>query len=327
MRITEGGIIIAMKKLFLIAITSNLLVWALAVQRGGPPRRIENPKTIDLAGGARVEFKSFTSPALGKEAHYSIYFPPSYSSDQSSRFPVVYFLHGMWNDHTSWTVERYGGIPQRIESLMVSKKLPEFVMVHPAGENSFYTDYLDESMNFETFVVKDLVAVVEKNYRVADTRAARSIGGVSMGAYGALKIALKYPEQYAAVAGISPIVFTGEDPSRYIMDSDSRFAQYFKSALKPVYGMPFDSAHWKENSLEALAHTSNPQGMKIFFAYGTADRYNDAFPMEAGVRTFAKILDGRGIPHEFRVYQDGPHGWRLVVDHLEEVAESLTQTF
>jgi len=316
-----------MKKLLLIAITCNFLVWAVAVQRGGPPRRIENPQTIDLTGGARVEFKSFASPSLGKDAHYSIYFPPSYSRDQVARFPVVYFLHGMWNDHTSWTVERYGGIPQAIESLMIAKKLPEFVMVQPAGENSFYTDYLDESMNYETFVVKDLVDEVEKNYRVSKTRAARSIGGVSMGAYGSLKIALKYPDRYAAVAGISPIVFTGEDPSKYIMGSDSRTAKYFTTALKPVYGMPFDPEHWKENSLVELARTADCQDLKIFFAYGTADRYNDAFPMEAGVRAFNGILDERGVPHDFKVYQDGPHGWRLVVDHLEEVSAFLTQTF
>lgn len=316
-----------MKKLLLIAISFNLLAWASAFQRGGPPRRIENPQTVELPGGARVEFKNFASKELGKDAHYSIYFPPSYSEEKDARFPVVYFLHGMWNDHTSWVVERYGGIPQKLESFMLAGRLPEFLVVQPDGENSFYTNYLDGSMNYETFVVEDLVKEIEESYRVKKDRSSRSIGGVSMGAYGSLKIALKYPERYAAVAGVSPIVFLGDDPSRHIMGSDSRLAQYLTSALKPVYGMPFDPSHWKANSLEQLARTADCKDLKIFFAFGTADRYNDSFPLEDGVKSFHSILDERGIRHEFKIYQDGPHGWSLVVDHLEEVTTFLSQTF
>lgn len=296
-----------------------------AAQEG--PRRIENPQTITLPGGARVEFKHFDSPAIGKQADYSIFFPPSYDKNPSARFPVVYFLHGLWNDDTSWAVERYGNLPAQLDDLMIKGELPEFVVVNPNGENSFYTDYLDGTHNYEQMVYDDLIKHVDSTYRVIADRRARALGGVSMGGYGALKIGMKHPDLFAAVAGVSPIVFPGSDPSEYFQDSSSRMAQYLVNALKPVYGMPFDTKHWHQNSVLWLAKHEDLDHLKIFFAYGTADRYNHAFPLAAGIEDLDGTLTSRDVPHVYRVYENGPHGWKLVVDHLEEVAKFLSQSF
>lgn len=303
-----------------------LVMSPLLAQRDERPRRVESPETLHLEGGARVEFLSFDSEALGKEARYSIYFPPGYDSGDSD-YPVLYFLHGLWNDHTSWTVDRYGNIPERIENLMVSGRIPPFLIVQPDAENSFYTDYLDGSRLYEKMVAEELVALVEARYRTLSDPGNRAIGGVSMGGYGALKIAMKHPDQFASVAGISPIVFGGEDPSVHIRESSSRLARYLVSALEPVYGMPFDSEHWRENSLEHLAREGNLNGIRIFLGFGSADRYNQIFPLEAGVRRLSRILDDREIDHVFKVYENGPHGWQLVVQQLEEVAIFLSRTF
>ena len=310
----------------LIVLIVNLTCSISLAQEEGP-RRVANPEPIDLPAGSRVEFNSFPSPALGKDADYSVFFPPSYNREPNRRYPVVYFLHGMWNDHTSWAVERYGGIPAAIETLMISGRVPECLLVHPNGENSFYTDYLDGTRRYEGMIAKDLIEHIESTYRVRTDRKSRSLGGVSMGAYGALKIGLKYPERYASVAGISPIVLTGEDPSRHLLNSSSRLAQYLVSALEPVFGMPFDPKHWRENDLISLAGEAGIDGLGLFFALGTADRYNSQFPLQAGVDTFSRVLSERGIPHDYRLYEDGPHGWQLVMEHLDEVAGFLCRTF
>ncbi len=317
-----------MKTAGLIALAVNIgfgVVGLEAAQEG--PRRIQNPQTITLPGGARVEFKHFHSPAIGKDADYSIFFPPAYDKEPSARFPVVYFLHGLWNDDTSWAVARYGDIPAQLDDLMIKGELPEFVVVNPNGENSFYTDYLDGTHNYEQMVFDDLIKHVDSTYRVIADRQARALGGVSMGGYGALKIGMKHPELFAAIAGVSPIVFPGDDPSEYFRDSSSRMSQYLVHALEPVYGMPFDKKHWHENSVLWLARNEDLDHVKIFFAYGTADRYNHAFPLAAGIKDLDETLTARHVPHVYRVYENGPHGWQLVVDHLEEVAKFLSQSF
>ncbi|PYV87554.1 MAG: hypothetical protein DMG05_17405, partial [Acidobacteria bacterium] len=65
----------------------------------GGERRRGDRTAIEMSSGARVEFSKFYSPALKGDAEYSIFLPPSYGKDNKS-YPVVYFLHGLWNDHT-----------------------------------------------------------------------------------------------------------------------------------------------------------------------------------------------------------------------------------
>lgn len=289
------------------------------------PRKIEEPQTMFLPGGSRVEFGSFFAPALNRESKYSVFLPPSY--DSRSSLPVVYFLHGMWNDHTSWAVRRYGSIPEKLEGMMIEGKLPEALVVSPDGENSFYTDYLDGSQKFEQLVHQDLRSMVESKYKVLPRRKARAIAGVSMGGYGSLKIAMKFPELYSSVVAISPIVFTGENPSAPIMNATSRGAKYFQAALRPVYGMPFERGHWLANSLEVLARKADVGDLRIYFSYGTADRYNRYFPMQEGVESLSRILDERAVRHRFIIIEEGPHGWDLVQGQLEEVFTFVTKTF
>jgi len=320
-----------MKKLvsiLVLLIAFSSAVRAVLLQREGLPRKIENPQTLKLPGGSRVEFGSFFAPALNRESKYSVFFPPSYDDlDPNEDMPVVYLLHGMWNDHTSWVVERYGSIPERLEQLMMEGRIPEAMVVSPDGENSFYTDFLDGSLNFEQLVYKDLRLMVESRYRARGKREGRGIAGVSMGGYGSLKIALRFPDLYSSVVAVSPIVFTGNDPSGPIINSTSRGARYFQSALKPVFGMPFEPQHWHNNSLEVIAKSAEVGDLKIRFSYGTADRYDRSFPMRKGVETLSRILRERSIPHRFDVVQKGPHGWSLVQGHLEEVFSFVTQGF
>jgi enterochelin esterase family protein len=311
--------------LFLLLALIGSAAHAVFLQNEDLPRRIENPETIQYPGGSRIEFGSFLAPSLRRNANYSVFLPPSY--DQGQALPVVYFLHGMWNDHTSWIVERYGSIPEQLEGLMMARKVPEALIVSPDGENSFYTDYLDDSQKFEQLIYDDLIKTVESQYTVIGERRARGIAGVSMGGYGALKIAMKFPQLYSSVVAISPIVFTGEDPSGPIMSSNSRSAHYFQSALRPVFGMPFEPRHWRANSLEVLAQNAEIEHLEIYFSYGTADRYNRYFPMRKGVEILSRILKARSIPHRFHLIENGPHGWDLVRGQLQEVFTFVTQTF
>lgn len=298
----------------------------MAQRRGGPPRRLTNLETIHLESGARVEFKSFQSQALGREMRYSIFLPSSYdSSDQN--YPVIYFLHGMNNDETSWCVQRYGSQHIQVDHLMASHKVPEFLMVHPDGERSFYTDAADGSADYEKYIVHDLIAEIEKSFRVKNERKYRAIGGTSMGGYGSLKIAMRHSDLFASTFGGSPIVILGEDPPSELFDPSSRAGQFFGRLLGEVYGNPVDPEHWKANNLEYLARTADLDGLRVLMIYGTADRYGQLIPLEAGVRKLQEILEQRKINSQLHIYEGEPHGWELISSHLEEALTFLTQTF
>ena len=318
------------RPLLLSALCSFGLLLACPVveaQRGGPPRRLENPKDLTLPNKSRLEFRSYRSSALGLDVDYSVLLPPSYDEESDRKFPIVYFLHGLNNDHTSWATPRYGDLPARIDLLMSQGKLPHFVMVHPDGQNSLYTDSPDGTGSYESSIRGDLVQKMQERYRVRADAAGRAIGGVSMGGYGALKIAMKHSGLYASAAGVSPIVFLGEDPFVSLRSNPSRRSAYFLRLVEKAFGNPMDQGHWKQNSLEVLARTVSLAGLNLYFSYGTADRYNRLFPMEQGVKSLARILQERGISHQCMIFEGEPHGWELVAGHLEETLAFLTQTF
>ncbi len=294
--------------------------------RRGPPRRMVSHETITLDSGARIEFKKFQSQALGREMRYSIYLPASYDSS-SQAYPVVYFLHGMNNDETSWCVERYGNQHLGVDRLIRSGKVPEFIMVHPDGERSFYTDAADGSADYEKYITQDLLQNVEGSFRIKQERRYRAIGGTSMGGYGSLKIAMRHPDLFGTTFGGSPIVLLGEEPPSELFEPGSRAGQFFGGLLGRVYGNPVDAEHWKANSLEVLARTADLDGLRVMMIYGTADRYGALIPLEKGVRTLDQILKQREVSSQLEIFEGEPHGWELIGRHLEEAVMFMTESF
>lgn len=291
-------------------------------------RRRSDLNPISLPAGSTVQFESFDSECLGTQGHYSIFLPPSYSGNTEKTYPVIYFLHGLNNDETSWTVERYGHIQEEIETMMVSGKIPEFIMVHPRGENGFYCNYLDGTRRYEDFVTEELTAYIEKNYRVRKERENRAIAGTSMGGYGALKIAMKHPDRYASVVGQSPILFPGSNPMQLQEEmKTNRFSSFFIRMLTPVFGDPIRQDVWDANNPLVLAKTRDLDALRIYFDYGTDDRYISMVHLDEGSKALDRILTEAHVPHTFRIHEGEPHGWALVAAHLKETLPFLCQTF
>jgi S-formylglutathione hydrolase FrmB len=225
-------------------------------------------------------------------------------------------------------VERYGHIQNSLEQMMLSGKLPEFIMIHPRGDNSFYCNYIDGSKRYEDLIAEELVSYMETRYRAKKGRANRAIAGTSMGGYGALKIAMKYPDRYAAVVGQSPILFPGSNPLELSEEAKtSRFYSFFASMLIPIFGEPLRQDIWNANKPLVLAEKRNLKDLKIYFDYGTNDRYIPMVHLDEGCKALDKKLADAGISHIFKVHPGEPHGWALIASHLDETLPFLCQSF
>jgi S-formylglutathione hydrolase FrmB len=149
-----------------------------------------------------------------------------------------------------------------------------------------------------------------------------------MGGYGALKIAMKYPDRYAAVVGQSPIIFPGAGPLELSEEAkSSRFYSFFVNMLKPIFGDPLRKDVWDANNPLVLAKNGEIRDLKIYFDYGTDDRYISMTHLDKGNKALDQALTSARIPHVFKIRPGEPHGWALIGAHLDETLPFLCQTF
>ena len=133
---------------------------------------------------------NFRSTVLSQETAVNIVLPEGCAEED---IPTVYLLHGMHGDHTSWCRK------SNIERYAAERRL---AIVMPDGENGFYTDMKYGKKHY-TFVSEELVNYTRKVFRLSRRRERTFVAGLSMGGYGAFRLALTKPEQYSAAASLS----------------------------------------------------------------------------------------------------------------------------
>jgi S-formylglutathione hydrolase FrmB len=264
-----------------------------------------------MAAG-RIECASVKSATLKTSIPYCALLPPSYEKSKDKKFPVLYFLHGLGDNEQS--LINSGGWAL-IESLQDKKQIGEFVIITPAAGRSFYINSKGNKFLYEDFFIKEFIPGMEKKYRIGTTRAQRGISGVSMGGYGALRFAFKYPHMFDAVSAHMPAL---------IERLPRGFEQIggLSMILGGAFGNPPDAAFWETNSPFHFAKTANVNGLKIYFDCGSQDSYG----FDAGTQALDKLLTSRKIAHESHIYPGG-HSWQYVAEHLDKSLQFQSRAF
>jgi S-formylglutathione hydrolase FrmB len=258
------------------------------------------------AHAGRVECSAVPSKLLGRAVRYCAMLPPSYDAEKTRRYPILYYLHGLGENEQTFV--DFGGW-SLLENLQEAKRIGEYLVVIPEGGRSFYINSRDGKQRYEDFFLREFLPAVEAKYRVRAGRAARGIAGVSMGGYGALRLAFLRPEMFASVSAHSAALLA-ELPKN--LPTSSRGLQGRLLALGETFGVPFDRAFWEKNHPLTLAQRAAGLGkLKIYFDCGTSDEYG----FDAGARALAGALQARGIAHEFHLYPGG-HGWAYLAEHV-----------
>jgi S-formylglutathione hydrolase FrmB len=250
-----------------------------------------------------IEYTEFESASLGQKVRCAVSLPASYDVRKQQRYPLVIFLHGLNNDERSWETE---GMQARLEDLRARGKVGEFIVAMPYGANSFYLNAKDGA-RYEDAVVKDFLPFVDTHYRTTAKATERVIEGISMGGYGALLIAFKHPELFAAVAAHSAALFD-ELPAAPADQSDRRAGFRYALATK-LFGTPPDLAYFQANNPLQLARANAAaiKRLKIYFDVGDHDRYG----FQGGNQKLDATLTEAGIKHEFTL-APGDHGWSFL---------------
>jgi len=204
------------------------------------------------------------------------------------RLCVLYQLHGMSDNHTAWlrrtSIDRY------------VMELP-LVVVMPDGGRSFYCDAA-EGPAYEKHIMKDVMGFVERFLPVRTDRRGRAIGGLSMGGYGAMKLALKFPDKFVSVVSHS---------SAFQFAHDARALDI--PEWKRICGSKVPGG--KDDVYAITEKLSARKAPAIRFDCGKADGLLE------GNRRFHRHLLRLKIKHQYREYP-GAHNWAYWDERIQQ---------
>src|SRR5450631_1552331 len=258
----------------------------------------------------RIDCNALNSRILSQSVHYCVLLPPGYDpsgAKPAKRYPVLYFLHGLGENEQ--TLFNSGGW-NLIEDLRQQQKISDFLIVAPQGDRSFYINSASGKVRYSDFLLREFIPYIEGKYRVRPGREGRAISGVSMGGYGALRVALAHPEMFSSVSAQSAALMT-DSPNE--MDAAMRSGSQLGRVLAPVFGEPIDVPNWKENSPFVLAKT-NEAGLRKLAIYFNCGQ-DDDFGFEKGAEALHRQLVAEGIKHEYHLYP-GDHSLTYFMSHI-----------
>jgi putative tributyrin esterase len=348
-----GRVAVAFTCLSLTYLVSGIPAGGLTDQDDPPSAGAHSGRSTDgaVADGSssarltsRVSAESFWSQALGIRKQFVVYLPPSYEASSQRRYPVAYYLHGMLGDEWNWV--RSGAIDRTLDSLVASG-LPEMIVVMPDGDDGWYTTWNNLGNNaecrrsrppgrqsetvdaycvpwpkYDDYIARDLVARVDSVYRTIPSRSARAIAGLSMGGYGAISLALAYPDVFSAAAshsGVLSPLYMGPHPysapSRYA----STEAELRQNAgnLWPAMVLAFgrDTTGWwpRDPGRRAARYSSADRTRMpaLMLDVGVADPYVDQS------RDLHATLHRLGVTHAYAEWP-GAHNWDYWRLHARE---------
>ena len=264
---------------------------------------------------ARIECKTLPSKIIGHPVNYCVVLPPSFDQDKSRKYPVLYFFHGLGDNEQMFI---HAGGFNLVQDLWERKQIGEFLIVTPEAGATFYINSRNGKVRYEDFLVQEFLPEIESRYRASPGRENRGVSGVSMGGYGALHLAFRHPEMFAAVSVHSPALID-QIPS---FASPSPGSGMRSRVLGETFGDPPDPSFWDRNSPLSMAHKANLTGLKIYFDCGD----QDDFGFEDGAKALDKTLSSRHIPHEAHIYP-GRHDWQYFAEPLPASLEFQSHAF
>jgi putative tributyrin esterase len=253
------------------------------------------------AQNAKVETVQFRSQIVNATLPYNVILPPNYLSSRSTRYPVLYLLHGWAGHYTDWVTRT------NIADYAAQYRI---IVVTPEGNDSWYVDSAGAATDkYESYILKELIPDVDSRYRTIQARYGRAVAGLSMGGYGAIKYGLKYPSTFVFAASMSGAFGV----TRYSQTEmgGSNWEPFLKT-----FG-PVGSETRKANDLFEIARATSPTRVAslpyFYFDCGT----EDAGHVKTN-RELSEIFLEKKIAHEYRELP-GDHSWGYWDQQVQEV--------
>lgn len=258
-----------------------------------------SPRTIE----ADISTPLVSPNAVNGPHRIRVTLPSFYDQNPTVRFPVVYLLHGgAGGNSAQWTTG--GGAAEAI-----SAGKPVIIVMPDGGKVGWFTNWVDQSKGAQAwadFYLTQVIPWVDTNFRTIASKQGRAIAGLSMGGYGAVRLAQDRPDLFASVASFSGAVDLGDIGTRTVVTEQS--IQYGL----PAYGA-FGSPWWPNdtvwNAEDPMKRPTRLAGLQILLYAGAGTSDVDILERTMGQSAdrFSKTLSANGVPNFWWMYgRPGP---------------------
>jgi len=256
-----------------------------------------------------IDFR-YRSVVLNRDVHATIVLPEVTKAEEALKagtVPVLYLLHGLSGDHKSWMYKT------SIERYATARRM---AVVMPNADRSWYTDGA-HGLKYFTMIAKELPEFMHLYFRVLSKRPEDTfIGGLSMGGYGAMKIALTYPENFAGCFALSGAFDIWSDKRWKMWDEWRSIFGFDLQKPQDLYGTKHD--------VFALARELKASGKKIPEIYMWCGE-SDGESLLGANRSFHALLDEIGIEHVYEE-SEGNHSFKWWDLHIQDAFNYLMGT-
>lgn len=257
---------------------------------------------------------NFFSYTLGMDYECLVLLPEKRQEPHIKRphkkYPVLYLLHGHSDDHTSW-------LRKSLIELVVREH--ELIVVMPNAHRGFYTNS-KKGHDYFTFFSEELPTVINNYFPASDKREDNYVAGLSMGGYGALKLALNCPDKFVAAGSLSGALAPFESLQR-ATESDMFSVQDFRTNFINVFGSKEDFLE-SDNDLfyltQQLDKVDKPKP-KIYQSCGTDDPLYDT-----NLAYKELITQSTSNFHDYYyIEEEGGHDWKFWNQQLPIMLKTL----
>lgn len=244
---------------------------------------------------AKVDTLTISSASMNRTLRAAVVLPERYSSGQQS-FPVLYLLHGGSGGFRDW-------LTKTPDKTLLHRLADQYnlIIVTPDGDpTSYYFDSpLVKDSQFETFISKELLSKIDNTYRTVRDKKGRIIAGLSMGGHGAMFIASRHPDLYAAAGSMSGVMNINTATWKVPADFAKSRAENFAKLLGPAKA---GEAPYPGYTMVTLADQLKANNLPLIFDIGVDD-----FLIE-GNRDLHRQLLANKTPHDY-TERPGAHTW------------------
>ena len=197
-----------------LTILAVVALGAMALGACGEPEPENGSDPVNILDLINPDGQAFRGLSVDSKAakqlmKYNVWLPPKF--DETKAYPILYLLHGAGDDQNAWLDK---GNAMSLAAQYVKTGGTPMIIVMPDAQMTFYV-----WNGFETYFHEELMPAVEAKYKFNGKRA---VAGLSMGGYGTLYHALKYPARFKYAYAMSPAVDVGSFKAFIDAQSDKK---------------------------------------------------------------------------------------------------------